>query len=473
MIRTRVVATVGPACSTVDTLAAMIQAGASVFRLNFSHGTHEAHGAALAAIRSAAERCRATVAIMGDLGGPKIRVGRMAGGSCTIQAGARLSIQAADIEGTCERLSCSYPALADEVRPGDRVLIDDGNVRLKVLEARGGQVLCECLAGGTISDRKGINLPDTEISAPSLTPKDRLDLAWACAQGLDYVALSFVRRPEDLHELRRELQAHGSSALTIAKIEKPQAVDHLNEIIDASDAILVARGDMGVEMDVARVPIIQKTIAVECRRRGKPAIVATQMLQSMVDSPVPTRAEVSDVANAILDDADAVMLSAETSVGKYPLEAVRTMARVAAETEGFRERFGLRVPADNLRSLEVGPAVIKAAGLAAQEMDAALVIVFTETGEAARLLSRYRLDMPILAVTAKPIVCRQMALLHGVIPSCRCEGPPDRSPAEFDRLAASAGSTEAGRRVLVISDLRPDVPGEMDTMHVHTIGHGR
>lgn len=473
MIRTKVVATIGPASDSREMLGRLLDAGVNVLRLNFSHGTRESHAASLQRIREVADERRAVVAVMGDLGGPKIRLGSIAGGACTLAAGARVVLQRETVLGTPERLSSNYPALVDDVSVGDRILIDDGNVLLRAVEKRPDELVAVCEVGGVISDRKGINLPDSCVSSPSLTQKDRADLEWGVRNRLEYVALSFVRSPDELHELRSAIADLDSTSRTqiVSKIEKPQAVERMREIVEASDVVLVARGDLGVEMDVARVPMIQKEIAVECRLAGKPMIIATQMLQSMVSSPVPTRAEVSDVANAILDDADAVMLSAETSVGQYPVESVATMRRIALETESFTRRFGRPFATAPARETPVAKAVIHGASVVAEELQAALVAAWTLDGEAARLLSRHRMAAPIVALTRCSETCRQMALLYGVqpvwMPDMRA---PDCMMRELDGVVLRAGLAKPGDQVVVVSDLRPEVPGETDALMVHTVG---
>ncbi|MCL2330811.1 MAG: pyruvate kinase, partial [Phycisphaerae bacterium] len=411
MIRTKIVATVGPACDSESVVAQMIDAGVNVFRLNFSHGTPEERGMALQRIREAAASRDMPIAVMGDLSGPKIRLGKIDGDQCSLTEGVRVVFQRQEILGTPERLSCTYPALIDDVKVGDRILIDDGNVMLRAAEKRADEIVAVCEVGGVISNSKGVNLPDSTVSSPSLTDKDRQDLEWIVQHQLEYVALSFVRKASDLADLREAIRRidPNSPIRVVSKIEKPEAIENIHSIIDASDVVLIARGDLGVEMDVSRVPIIQKEIAVICRRVYKPVIVATQMLQSMIESPMPTRAEVSDVANAILDDADAVMLSAETSIGKYPVEAVKMMRRIASQTEAFVRCFGHHGVAISAHKPPVAKAVVHGASVMVQELDTQVVAALTLTGEAARFLSRQRLGATIVALVASPIVCRQMA----------------------------------------------------------------
>ncbi len=471
MIRTKLVATIGPACDDTASIGAMIDAGVNAFRLNFSHGTLEGHEASLKRVRDLAAERGTIVAVMGDLCGPKIRVGRIAGGRCELIPGQQVIFQRKPIEGSARLLSSNYPALVDDARIDHRLLIDDGNVLLRVTEKRANELICTCEVGGVVSDRKGINLPDSQVSAPALTEKDRTNLEWAVRNQLDFVALSFVRRPEDVAELRQILDQHGSSIHVVAKIEKPEAIEHLEEIVRQSDVVLVARGDLGVEMDVSRVPIIQKEIALHCRRTGTPVIIATQMLQSMVGAPVPTRAEVSDVANAILDHADAVMLSAETSVGRYPLEAVRMIRRVAEHTESFGTRYGDELGTDQMTTLPVATAVVRGAGLVAGELKACLVAVWTESGETPRLLSKLRIDQPIVALAPNERICRQMALLYGVVPICRTQpGRMEKMLADLDTVLLDRRLASADDQIVIVADSRTDLPGETDALFIHPVG---
>jgi pyruvate kinase len=414
--RTKTVATVGPASRDPDVLGRMIDEGVDVLRINFSHGTLDEHARVLETIRDHGERTGAIVAVLGDLCGPKIRVGDLDGDAVTLTAGETLVIQRQPCTGTAERFSTNYDRLIDEAEIGARVLLDDGKLMLVVIEKRPDELVCTCRIGGKLRSHKGVNLPDTDLSVPALTDKDRLDLDWAINHELDYIALSFVRRPEDLYTLRKVLKERESDMRIISKIEKPEAIEHLAEIIDASDAVLVARGDLGVEMDVARVPLLQKDITLRCRRAGKPVIIATQMLESMIESATPTRAEVSDVANAILDATDAVMLSAETAIGAYPLEAVRFINRIANETEGFSN--GIREPAPRVAavSARVAAAVAQGASLLASELSARLVVVWTRAGNMPRLLAKQRFNPPIVGLSPDPRVCRRMALHYGVLP---------------------------------------------------------
>ncbi len=471
MTRTKIVATVGPACNSEAVLAEMIDAGVNVFRLNFSHGSLDSHAESLRRIRLTAAKKQAFVAVMGDLCGPKIRLGEITGGQCALREGQTLLIQRQPVLGTAERVSTNYPALIDDVQPGHRVLIDDGNVLLRVQDKQADTIVCRCEVAGVISDRKGINLPDTNVSTPTLTEKDRRDLQWALENDLDFVALSFVRRPGDLEQLRDILKGYQSDMKVVSKIEKPEAIERLEEIIALSDVVLVARGDLGVEMEVFRVPLIQKEITLLCRRQGKPVIIATQMLQSMVDAPVPTRAEVSDVANAVLDTADAVMLSAETSVGKYPLAAVRMIRKIAEQTESFGQRYGEELGANATTRFPVAKAVVRAAALVAADLDVPAVAVWTDHGDSPRLLCKHRLAQPIAAFTADERVCRQMAILYGVYPVHRPQVLGLESFMEqVDQVLLEKGVAQKGDQIVLIADMHPDVPGDTDALIIRTVG---
>ncbi len=473
MTRTKLIVTIGPASESDAMLSAMMAAGVDVFRLNFSHGTTESHRAVHERIRRLAAEQHATVAVLADLAGPKIRLGRIAGGSCRLVQGESLSFVRGDVEGTPQRLSSTYDPLIDDVQVGHRLLIDDGNVLLRAAEKQPDALVCLVEIGGIISDRKGINLPDTDVSAPALTEKDRADLAFIMALGVEFVALSFVRKPEDLNEVRGIIRKAGSQALVIAKIERPEAVERLESIVAASDVVMIARGDLGVELELTRVPMIQKEIARCCTRLGKPVIIATQMLQSMVDRPVPTRAEVSDVANAVLDDADAVMLSAETSVGQYPLQAVMVIQEIAKRTEAFDRQTTRSSPARVDGVFRVAAAMADGASVVAAALGTPLMTIYTRSGDSARLLSKHRPTRPVVAVTADEVVCRQMALLYGVIPLL-LPRPRDLQDllATLDRSLLDAALATEGQELVIVAGTRLNEPGETTALFVHRVGDG-
>jgi len=470
MIKTKIVATLGPASCDQQTLERMIREGVDVVRLNFSHGTLQQHAAAVDCLRRICKQDQAVVAVMGDLCGPKVRIGRIVGGSCRIESGGTLIIQRADLEGGPQRISTNYPAMIDEVKPPARVLIDDGRIRLRVVEARTDELVCQVDIGGRLADHKGINLPDSDISAPSLTAKDLRDLEWAVQADLDFVALSFVRTADDLCALKAALTQRGSAAKVVAKIEKPQAIEHIDQIIAEADAVMVARGDLGVEMDAERVPLLQKDIVRRCQRAGKPTIIATQMLQSMVSSPVPTRAEVSDVANAILDSTDAVMLSAETSVGQFPVPVVAAINRIATETEQFLARTGHGSQQPSGSKVGFTWAVAHGANLLARELSASLVATWTESGYTAGLLSKHRPPQPIVALSPDHRVCRQMALCYGVYPIQM--GRPDDQDAmlnQLDRVLLQRGLAKANDLIVIAAGTRLQEPGATNSLLIHLV----
>jgi pyruvate kinase len=472
LVRTKVIATLGPATADSERLETILEAGVDVCRLNFSHGSHDDHGRSLDAIRAWATRHDRPTTVFGDLCGPKIRLNRVAGGSLELKRGDTVRFVRGDADCTAEQFTITYPRFIDEVEEGQRVLIDDGLVRLLVTARQPERVTCTCTAGGVVSSKKGVNLPDTSLSTPALTEKDREDLEWAIEHDLDYVALSFVRRAEDLQELRAAIDQRGSAIGVIVKIEKPEALDDLENLIELADAVMVARGDLGVEMDVWRVPLIQKAITARCRAAGKPVIIATQMLQSMVTNAMPTRAEVSDVANAILDGADAVMLSAETAVGDYPSLAVNMMDRVAQAVEGYlREHRAETAPPPPAGECHTTDAIARAAVQAGLHLDARLVAVWTATGETVRQIARHRLPMPVVGLTYDERVSRRMNLLFGVIPlRVKPMDHPGEMAAELDARLVERGLAAPGDLIVVVTSTQPHTPGGTNTTLVHRVG---
>jgi pyruvate kinase len=414
--KTKILCTLGPATREVDTLVRMINAGMDAVRLNFSHGTREDHRRLLMNVREATRQTGGYVGILQDLQGPKIRVGELTKPAVTLVPGAQFVITTEAIEGDEKRVSTTYTGLPTDVRRGDRILLDDGKLQLKVLDVQGHDVVTEVVVGGMLSSHKGINLPGVRVSSPSCTPKDLDDLMFGLEEGVDYVALSFVRSASDIHDLRAAIarQGGGQGVQIIAKIEKPEAIAAIQDIVAAADGIMIARGDLGVEMAAEEVPILQKQIVARCNAAGKPVIIATQMLESMIDSPRPTRAETNDVANAVLDGADAVMLSGETSVGHYALDAVTMMKRIIARVEGEKA-----LPGWHSRLLEGTvsnrhEALGQAACMLAQQMNAAAIVAVTRSGQTARVLSRYRPSPKIVAVTADARTLRMLGLAWGV-----------------------------------------------------------
>jgi pyruvate kinase len=415
--KTKIICTLGPASSSVGTLVDLIESGMGIVRLNFSHGTEEEHREVLKNVRQAVERAGVEVSVLQDLQGPKIRIGELSVPSIDLRQGEKLVITTEALVGGPGRVSTTYEALSRDVHPGADILLDDGKLRLKVLEVRGKDVTCEVLVGGSLSAHKGINLPGVVVSAPSLTEKDIHDLEFGLASDVDYVALSFVRTADDVRNLRAAIAARrpaGLRPLIIAKIEKPQAIANIDQIISAADGVMVARGDLGVELPAEDVPILQKMIIAHCNGAGKPVIIATQMLESMVNSPTPTRAEVSDVANAVLDGGDAVMLSGETSVGKYPVDTVRMMARIIRKVES--ERPGKRRLMLEARTTVENrhDALGRSACVLADQMRAAAIVTVTNSGQTARVIARYRPDPPIIAVTDSARTLRALGVVWGV-----------------------------------------------------------
>src|SRR6267143_4222211 len=401
----------GPASREEPTLGRLVEAGMDVARLNFSHGTHQDHLRALSAVRKAADLAGRPIGVLLDMQGPKIRVGKIAGGKVRLESGAETVITVENgTPGNAAKFSCSYEGLHDDVSLGDPVLINDGAIRLEVIAISGADVRCRVVEGGLLSDHKGINLPGTPVSIPALTPKDIEDLKFGLEHEVDYVALSFVRSADDLRLIKR----YAPTTPIIAKLEKPQAVDRVDEIAQLAEGVMIARGDLGVEMPLERVPLIQKTAIERTNYYGKIAIVATQMLESMIVSPQPTRAEVSDVANAVLDGADSVMLSAETATGAHPVEAVKTMAAIIEEVERSARYQSLPGPTLDRGESTFATAVAKACAAAAGQLGIGTICVYTRTGETARQVAEYRPQAKIVAFTASEVAYRRMALYWGV-----------------------------------------------------------
>jgi pyruvate kinase len=416
MRRAKIVCTLGPATSSAERLGELIDAGMNVARLNFSHGSHDDHARLLQLVRSEAERRGQAVAVLLDLQGPKIRVGRFETGSIELRPGAEFTITTEPgVVGDERRVSTSYTGLPGDVKPGDQILLDDGYLSLAVTAVTDREVRTIVVAGGILKNNKGINLPGVDVSAPALSDKDRADIGFALRHGVDYVALSFVRRPEDVLAAKQLLTVDGVAIPIIAKIEKPQAIARLREIIAVSDGIMVARGDLGVEMGPEKVPLIQKRIIEETNQQGKIVITATQMLESMITQPRPTRAEASDVANAVLDGTDAVMLSGETASGAYPVESVRTMVRIIREVEASAH-YRQEIEPPTLELAVSANAIAHAAVIASRAMKLRTVVVVTTSGGAARLMSEYRPEADIVAITTNDVMYRRLALVWGVTP---------------------------------------------------------
>jgi pyruvate kinase len=480
MIRTKIVATMGPACGDIETLYRLFEAGADVCRLNFSHGNLDQALQMLRNIREAAARFSHPIAILGDLGGPKIRLGQVtdvdATGGMPIHPGDELILQRAPIVavavGAEKRASCTYKNLVDDVQVGHRVYIEDGLLRFVCTDKNYNELRLNCTIGGVLKTAKGINLPDTSVNVPSITDKDWECADWAIENDLDYLALSFVRRADDILLLRQHLANRGSDIQLIAKIEKAEALTEIEAIIDASDGLMVARGDLGVEMDLALVPLIQKDLIRRCQAAGKPVIVATQMLQSMIEQASPTRAEVSDVANAIFDGTDAVMLSGETSVGKFPVGTVHVMSRVAEATENYivRQAETRDVPL-KLKTMALSSAVAKGVREMVVELNARLVVVWSQTGATARIFSKMRFPVPIIALSSDHRALRRMALHYGVVPQETQPALDERALVrEVDAIVRDQKFAAVGDRIVIVAGSSLGTPHMLNGVLIHTIG---
>jgi pyruvate kinase len=473
--RTKIVATVGPASSTVEALAGLIEAGVDVFRLNFSHGTHESHGKLYAAIREASARTKKQVAVLGDLCGPKIRVGTFEGGGIDLQWGSEVVVTVREVEGKPGLIHSEYRSLAADVVPGDRILLDDGRLQLQVKQVEGTEIRCDVQVGGRLTDKKGMNLPGVRISAPALTEKDKADAAFAVKLGVDYLALSFVRAPTDVADLKALLRDLRAETPVIAKIEKPEALDTIGGILEVADAIMVARGDLGVEMAEEEVPLIQQELVRLAVAANRPVIVATQMLESMIENARPTRAEVTDVAAAALSRADAVMLSAETASGKHPREAVATMDRVLRMVEGYQWKRGQHgkvmpdVPLLGNVQAQLNAALSRATSMLSGELEVRAVVAPTRTGRMARLISSARPAAPVLALTSSETLCRRLQLLWGVAPEMaspvELEAPAPLARAVVQRL----GLATPGQHILLVWDASPERSGLAPTVSILSV----
>jgi len=472
VIRTKIVATIGPACGEPAQVGALAQAGCDVFRINFSHGTDEERLAYLQAVRQAEADLGAPLAIMADLCGPKIRVGTITGGSVLLAEGQQVAIQRAAIEGQADRVSVTLEELIDAAAAGDAVLMDDGRIQLEVVDpSPADEIVCRVVRGGVLASGKGVNLPHTKLKLSSLTDKDRRDVAWIAEQGeFDYVAMSFVRTASDLQTLRKALAEAGCAVQIVAKIEKPEALDNLQDILEAADALMVARGDLGVEMDLPEVPVAQKRISRLCQAAGKPCIIATQMLESMTHGETPTRAEVSDVANAVLDHADAVMLSGETAVGKNPAAAVRMMNGIVASIQAFHDETYTPTAITHAAARQEAALAAAVREIVAVEAVEA-VAVFTISGRTALMFAKNRLPVPILALTPREETLRRMCLYYGCEPALVPTVEHTREIlALAGRLAVQRGIAKVGSKIVVISGRPIGKPGATNTLAIHTVG---
>jgi pyruvate kinase len=466
MRRTKIVCTIGPASSSPEILRRLIQSGMNVARLNFSHGSHEQHGRVIASIRQIAGELGVPVAILQDLQGPKIRLGNFRGGCAHLSAGAEFSLTARPVEGTASLASTTYDRLPHDVKPGDRILLVDGLIELNVLDVAGDTVRCRVISGGDIGDHRGINLPGVAVSAKSVTPKDRDDLRFGIEQGVDAVAVSFIRGPEDVLEVKQLIAGFGGDLPVVAKLEKPEAIQRLGAILDAAAGVMVARGDLGVELPLEEVPLVQKEIIRQARRLAVPVITATQMLESMVTNPRPTRAEASDVANAILDGTDAVMLSAETAAGRHPVETVQVMARIAVQAEKALPDLA----ATTERASAFPDVISEAACRAAAEVKARAIVAFTQSGFTARLLSKYRPGAPIIAFSPSETVRRRLNLHWGVVPkTIGAVEHTDELMEEIESLLVAEGAVTAGDALVVVAGVPLFVRGTTNLFHLRRV----
>ncbi|MDW5264267.1 MULTISPECIES: pyruvate kinase [Acidobacteriaceae] len=470
--RAKIVATLGPASSTPEVFRKLVRAGLDVARLNFSHGSHAQKAELIKMVRKVAREEGKPICILADLQGPKIRTGKLKGHKAVqLIAGKRLTITPREIEGTAALVGTTFKTLAENLEPGSRILLSDGLIELRVEQVKGLDVVCEIINGGTLGENKGINLPGIPVKVPSLTEKDEEDLIFAVAQGVDTVAVSFVRTADDVRHVKNRLAALKSDAWIIAKLEKPQAIEHLDSILEVTDAIMVARGDLGVEVPPEKVPAIQKHIIRRAAEYRKPVITATQMLESMIDNPRPTRAEASDVANAIYDGTDAVMLSAESAAGKYPVESVAMMAKIVTETE-HQIRLDPRPALGRSHSvrLSIAETICECMSHAADDLDVAAIAIFTETGMTARLLSKYHPEPPIFALSPFEKVINRSMLLWGTYPIlCDRFRDTDKLVNMAEEVLEKGGHVQPRQIVGIVAGTRTK-SGATNFMRLHMVG---
>ncbi|EKT80289.1 pyruvate kinase [Rhodococcus opacus M213] len=465
--RTKIVCTLGPATATGDRIRELVESGMDVARLNFSHGEHADHEENYKRVRAASDATGKAVGVLADLQGPKIRLGRFAEGRTTWANGEEVRITVDDVDGTHDRVSTTYKQLAEDAKPGDRLLVDDGKVGLVVSGVEGNDVICRVTEGGPVSNNKGVSLPGMNVSVPALSEKDIADLEFALGLGVDFIALSFVRSPADVELVHAVMDRVGRRIPVIAKLEKPEAIDNLEAIVLAFDAVMVARGDLGVELPLEQVPLVQKRAIQIARENAKPVIVATQMLESMIENSRPTRAEASDVANAVLDGADAVMLSGETSVGKYVMETVRTMARIVEAVENESTQVP---PLTHVPRTKRG-VISYAARDIGERLDAKALVAFTQSGDTVRRLARLHTPLPLLAFTPLPEVRSQLSLTWGT--ETFIVDPVESTDAmvrQVDHALLGLGRYQKGELVVIVAGSPPGTVGSTNLIHVHRIG---
>ena len=468
MRRAKIVCTIGPAVESVEKIAELVDAGMNMARLNLSHGDHSEHQLRLDMVRAAAKKANQPVAVLVDLQGPKIRLARFADGPHELSRGDIFTITTEEVDGTKERVGTTYKGLPGDCKAGDYILIDDGKVTVQVTKVSATEVETKVIQPGMVSNNKGLNLPGVAVSVPALSEKDKADLRWGLKAGADFIALSFVRSAADLKDVHAIMDEVGVRIPVIAKIEKPQAVENLQEIVDAFDGIMVARGDLGVELPIEEVPMVQKRCITLARESAKPVIVATQMLDSMISNSRPTRAEATDCANAVLDGADALMLSGETSVGAFPIETVQTMARIIEHTEN--------VALDQIPPLKHSPAtkggaITKAATEVGLIVGAKILVAFTQSGDSARRMSRLRSPIPMLAMTPDKGTYNRLSLSWGVEPLLTAVvNHTDEMVMQVDSLLIESKRVKLGDLVLIVAGSPPGIPGSINAMRVHKIG---
>jgi len=468
MRRAKIVCTIGPAVESVEKIAQLVDAGMNMARLNLSHGDYAEHQSRLNMVRAAAKKSNKPIAILVDLQGPKIRLARFADGPHELSRGDIFTITTDEVDGTKERVGTTYKGLPGDCKPGDYILIDDGKVTVQVTDVNGNDVVTKVIQPGMVSNNKGLNLPGVAVSVPALSEKDIADLRWGLKAGADFIALSFVRNAADIKDVHKIMDEEGIRVPVIAKIEKPQAVENLQEIVNAFDGIMVARGDLGVELPIEEVPMVQKRCITLARESAKPVIVATQMLDSMISNSRPTRAEATDCANAVLDGADALMLSGETSVGDFPIETVQTMARIIEHTETVA--LDQIPPLKHVPSTK-GGAITKAATEVGATVGAKFLVAFTQSGDSARRMSRLRSPIPMLAMTPEVGTYNRMALSWGVEPMLTPSvNHTDEMVMQVDTLLIDSKRVSIGDLVLIVAGSPPGIPGSINAMRVHKIG---
>jgi len=468
MRRAKIVCTLGPAVESIEKITELIDAGMNMARLNLSHGSHDEHQKRLDLVRAAAKKANKAIAILVDLQGPKIRLGKFSSGPHELSRGDTFTITTDDIAGTKDKVSTTYKGLPGDCKAGDAIMIDDGKVSVQVVQVKGNDVITKVIQPGMVSNNKGINLPGVAVSLPALSEKDIADLRWGLKAGVDFIALSFVRNAADIKDIHKIMAEVGVKVPVIAKIEKPQAVENLQEIVDAFDGIMVARGDLGVELPIEDVPMVQKRCITMARESAKPVIVATQMLDSMISNSQPTRAEATDCANAVLDGADALMLSGETSVGDFPIDAVKVMARIIERTE--------EVALDQIPPLKHSPAtkagaITKAATEVGLTVGAKYLVAFTQSGDSARRMSRLRSPIPMLALTPEIGTYNRLALSWGVESLLTATvNHTDEMVMQVDTILIESKRVKIGDLVLIVAGSPPGIPGSINAMRVHKIG---